>query len=73
LGDREASLSFENFAGFREAPVAGVLHVEQPQPHYLYWPDLDIDLDVDSIFHLERFPLVKFSPAQQALSAVELQ
>jgi hypothetical protein len=27
-------------------------------PHHLYWPDLDIDLAVESIEHPERYPLV---------------
>ena len=58
LGDREAFLPFADFPWFREAPVAGVLHVERPQPHHLYWPDLDIDLDVESILDPERFPLI---------------
>lgn len=58
LGDREAFLSFERFPWFRDAPVSGVLNVERPQPHHLYWPDLDIDLSVESIFHPERYPLV---------------
>jgi hypothetical protein len=51
-------LAFEDFPWFRDAPVSGVLKVERPQPHHLYWPDLDIDLSVESILHPERFPLV---------------
>jgi hypothetical protein len=58
LGDREIFLPFEKFPWFRDAPVAGVLNVERPQPHHLYWPDLDVDLAVDSIRHPEKFPLV---------------
>jgi len=58
LGDREAFLPFADFPWFRDAPVAGVLHVERPQPHHLYWPDLDIDLAVESILNPERFPLM---------------
>ena len=58
LGDREAFLSFADFPWFREAPVAGVLHVERPQPDHLYWPDLDIDLSVESILNPDRFPLL---------------
>ncbi len=48
LGHREVSLPFENFPWFREASVAGVLNVERPQPHPLDWPDLDIDLHLES-------------------------
>lgn len=58
LGDREAFLPFEQFPWFREAPVAGVLHVERPSRDHLYWPDLDIDLSVESILDPARFPLI---------------
>ncbi|MDB5905476.1 MAG: hypothetical protein JWM26_4354, partial [Betaproteobacteria bacterium] len=34
------------------------MNVERPQPHHLYWPDLDIDLSVDSILRPNEFPLV---------------
>ena len=39
-------------------PIGKVLKVELPSPGHLYWPDLDIDLAVESIDHPERFPLV---------------
>ncbi len=58
LGDGEVFLPFRNFPWFRDAPVAGVLHVERPHPHHLYWPDLDIDLSMESILNPGRFPLV---------------
>ena len=53
LGDRETFLSFKEFPWFRDAPVAGVLNVKRPQPHHLYWPDLDVNLHLDSIDHPE--------------------
>jgi len=37
------------------------LNVELPHPHHLYWPDLDVDLAVESIEHPERFPLLSKS------------
>ena len=58
LGDREVFLSFKDFPWFRKAPVGGVLHVERPQPHHLHWPDLDVDLHLDSVLDPNRFPLV---------------
>ena len=57
LGDREVFLPFEEFPWFVNAPVRAILNVERPQPHHLYWPDLDVDLSVDSIEHPERYPL----------------
>ena len=58
LGDREIFLPFEEFPWFKEAPVSAILNVEWPQPHHLYWPDLDVDLAVESIENPERYPLV---------------
>jgi hypothetical protein len=58
LGNREMFLSYDNFPWFKDAPVSAVLNVELPHPHHLYWPDLDIDLAVESIEHPERFPIV---------------
>lgn len=59
LMDREELfLPFTQFPWFRNASVDAVLHVERPSRDHLYWPDLDIDLAVDSIRHPERFPLV---------------
>jgi len=58
LGSEELYLPFEQFPWFREAPIGKVTNVERPQPHHLYWPDLDVDLHIDSIRNPERFPLM---------------
>ncbi len=58
LRDRELFLPFDRFPWFREAPVSAILNLEWPQPHHLYWPDLDVDLAVESIEHPDRYPLV---------------
>lgn len=58
LGERELFLPFQKFPWFRNAPIAKLLRVQQPSSHHLYWPDLDVDLAVDSIEHPERFPLI---------------
>jgi hypothetical protein len=57
LEDRELFLPFEEFPWFAEAPVGAILRVERPQPNHLYWPDLDVDLAVESIEHPDRYPL----------------
>ncbi len=58
VGDKELFLPFREFPWFQGSAVSAILNVEQPQPHHLYWPDLDVDLHVDSIEHPERYPLV---------------
>jgi len=54
---RELFMSYQDFPWFKDASVAEILNVEQPMPGHLYWPDLDVDLGLDTIEHPERFPL----------------
>ena len=58
IGEKELFLSFKNFPWFRNASVAAIHNVEFLNARSLRWPDLDIDLAVESIEHPERFPLV---------------
>jgi len=58
LGAEELFVPFSQFPWFKHAPIAKLAKVERPQPHHLYWPDLDVDLAVESIRHPEKFPLV---------------
>ena len=58
IGDKERFVAFEQFPWFRDAPIDHLLNVELPRPHHLHWPDLDVDIAVESIDHPERFPLV---------------
>ena len=58
VGERELFVSFEHFPWFKDAPVAAISRVELPSPHHLYWPELDVDVAVESIEHPEEYPLV---------------
>jgi hypothetical protein len=62
VGDRELFVAFKEFPWFRDASIASITNVQLPSPHHLYWPDLDIDLAVESIEHPERYPLVSTQP-----------
>jgi Protein of unknown function (DUF2442) len=54
---RELFLPFDDFPWFRRAPVESILRLERPHPSHLYWPELDVDLSLDTIEHPERYPL----------------
>jgi hypothetical protein len=56
--ENEYFLSFDKFPWFKNAPMPAIQKVELLSEHHLYWPELDIDLAVESIEHPERFPLV---------------
>jgi hypothetical protein len=58
LGEREVFLAFKTFPWFRDATVGQLLNVEWPSANHLYWPQLDVDIAVESIDHPERYPLV---------------
>ena len=59
LDKRKLFIPFRDFPWFKEAPVGDLLNVVLPHTDHLYWPDLDVDLAVESIEHPERFPLVR--------------
>jgi hypothetical protein len=58
LDERELFVPFEQFPWFRAATIGQLVNVQRPHEQHLYWPDLDVDLAVDSIEHPERYPLV---------------
>ena len=56
--DEELFLPFDEFPWFREARISAVLHVERPYPDHFHWPELDVDLTLDSIRDPNRYPLI---------------
>ena len=51
------ALFFANYPAFRQATVAQIVNLQQPAPEQLYWPDLDIDIELAALDEPERFPL----------------
>lgn len=67
IQDRELFAPFKAFPWFKHAPVGQILNVEMLGPNHLYWPDLDVDLAVESIENPEAFPLVSRALLNKAL------
>lgn len=57
IDDEELALPCSEFPWFKEATIHQILNVLRPTADHLYWPDLDVDLSVESIRHPEMFPL----------------
>jgi len=55
--NQELFLSYADFPWFKDVTIQQILNVEEPMPGHFYWPDLDVDLSIESIEHPERFPL----------------
>jgi hypothetical protein len=58
IDDRELFIPFSKFPWFKDATVSQISNVLRPGAHHLHWPDLDIDLAVESIEHPEAYPLM---------------
>lgn len=58
LGDEELSVPFASFPWFKQATIAQILDVQRPTRNHLYWPQLDLDLSVESVRNPSAFPLV---------------
>ena len=61
LDGEELLVPFAEFPWFKRATIEQLTQVEWPSQNHLYWPELDIDLSVESIRHPEVFPLVAIS------------
>lgn len=58
LDESEYFLPFAQFPWFWAASVAAILNVERLHAEHLYWSDLDVDLELESIRSPEDYPLV---------------
>lgn len=57
VANQEFFLPFDEFPWFKDAPISKVLNVEEPTPGHFRWPDLDLDLEIESIRDPRKYPL----------------
>lgn len=55
---RDYFLSYNRIPWMQDAPIRSVLNVKMSGPEAIEWPELDVDLEIDSLIHPERYPLV---------------
>ena len=58
LDTEELLVPFEHFPWFKQATIEQLSDVQWPTENHLYWPQLDIDLSIESIRDPSAFPLV---------------
>ena len=51
-------LSYNRIPWMRDASISSVLNVKMSGHNALEWPDLNVDLEIDSLKHPERYPLI---------------
>ena len=57
VDNRELFMPHDEFPWFKNAPIGSVLNVIQQGEGHFYWPDLDIDLAIESIEDPSKYPL----------------
>jgi hypothetical protein len=51
-------LSYNRIPWMRDASINNVLNVKMSGRNAIEWPDLNVDLEIDSLKHPERYPLI---------------
>ena len=51
-------VSYNRIPWMQDAPVRSVLNVQMSGNRAIEWPDLDVDLEIESLQHPERYPFV---------------
>ncbi|MFH0812854.1 MAG: DUF2442 domain-containing protein [Pseudomonadota bacterium] len=50
-------LSYSDFPYFKDQTLNSIQNVQLLHGYHLYWPDLDIDLEIDNLENPEKYPL----------------
>ncbi len=55
---KEYFLSYKTFPWFENAKVSEIYRLQFLYGSHLYWPDLDVDLELESLEHPGKYPLM---------------
>ena len=58
VDEREYFLDFDEYPWFAKGSIADVTKVQLLHGRHLRWPDLDVDIELESLAYPDRYPLV---------------
>jgi hypothetical protein len=58
IEDGEFFLPYDKVPWFKNAPVSEVFNVAMSGKRSIRWDSLDVDLEIESLLHPEKYPLV---------------
>ncbi len=64
LKEEALQVPFSEFPWFKDVSIEQLSSVELQSENHLYWPQLDIDICVDSIRNPKAFPLISKEKAK---------
>jgi hypothetical protein len=53
----EYFLSYQDYPYFKEQTLSSIQNMQLLHESHLYWPDLDVDLEIDNLVNPEKYPL----------------
>ena len=62
--DKEYFLSYLDYPYFKDQTISSISSVELLHGRHLYWPELDVDLEIDNLENPEKYPLKSRIPAK---------
>ena len=57
IRDKEYFLSYTDYPYFKDQTIGTIQNVQLLHGYHLYWPDLDVDLEIDNLENPEKYPL----------------
>jgi len=54
---KEYFLNYKDYPYFKDQPIKSIQDVKLLHDFHLYWPGLDIDLEIDTLENPEKYPL----------------
>lgn len=57
VNEKEYFLSYNDYPFFEEQTLHSIQNVQLLHGYHLYWPELDVDLEIDNLENPEKYPL----------------
>ena len=58
VDDREYFVPFADYSGFKDATISQIYTIQRLSDKQFYWPELDIDIELDALRYPDQYPLV---------------
>ncbi len=55
--EKEYFLSYKEYPYFRDQKLSSIQNVQLLHGYHLFWPELDVDLEIDNLENPEKYPL----------------
>ncbi|MFO7666391.1 MAG: DUF2442 domain-containing protein [Desulfobacterales bacterium] len=57
VNKKEYFLSYKDYPYFKDHTLSSVQNVQLLHDYHLYWPELDVDLEIDNLENPQKYPL----------------